>query len=74
MTAPDARQRTVRHAVREGDRGEIGVLVLLSLALVGWVAAAISFGGGRMWLFAALASAFTVAAMALMRPTPVERS
>lgn len=70
MTAPDARQRTARSAVLEGDRGEIGVLVLMSLALAGWVAAAISFGGGGMWFFGALASVLTLAAMALMRPAP----
>jgi hypothetical protein len=74
MTAPYPRQRTVRLCVHEGDRGEIGALVLMSLALVGWVAAALSFGGGRMWIFGALASGLTLAAMALMRPAPIERS
>lgn len=74
MAASDPCQRPARLVQLEGDRGEIGTLVLMSLALAGWVAAAVSFGGERMWLFGALATGLTVAAMALVRPSPVEQS
>jgi len=72
MTAPDPSQRTARLVMLDGDRGEIGALVLMSLALAGWVAAAMSFGASRMWLFGALAAGLTVAAMALVRPASGE--
>jgi hypothetical protein len=69
MAAPDRNEDGVL-LMGGSDRGEVGALVLMTLAFVGWVAAAFSLGEGRMWFFGALAAVLTLAAMALMRPAP----
>jgi hypothetical protein len=71
MAVPEQHQHS---SVRPGgsDWGEVGALVLMTLALAGWVAAAFSVGEERMFLFAALAAVLTLAGMAMARPTSAQ--
>jgi hypothetical protein len=50
------------------DRGEIGTLVLMTVALGCWIAAAITVGEAKMWRFLAVGMVLTLAGLALMRP------
>ena len=50
------------------DRGDIGTLLMMTVALGCWIAAAITMGEAKMWLFASLGAVLMLAGLALMRP------
>lgn len=64
---------TVRRSANGNDQGEVGALVLMTLAFAGWVGAAISFGENRMWFFVALSTVVTLAALAMTQPPSPRR-
>jgi hypothetical protein len=55
------------------DRGDIGTLLMMTVALGCWIAAAITLGEARMWLFASLGAVLMLAGLALMRPASSTR-
>jgi hypothetical protein len=66
MPAPEPYQDSA--ALMVGTNQIIGTLVIMTMAFACWIAAAIHLGEPRMWSYAALAAALTLAALALMRP------
>jgi hypothetical protein len=55
------------------DRGDLSTLIMMTGALGCWIAAAITLGEHRMFLFVALGTVLMVGGLALMRPRSPKR-